>query len=80
MDQNVISVDVLQRNLRVLNQKDRSLQQKLNMLQKQYKNTHKMLQKRQDSLMKEHRRVMLVKICEPKATVNIAMRMSRDAP
>lgn len=75
MDQNVISVDVLQRKLRVLNQKeDRSLQQKLNMLEKQYRYTHKMLQQRRDSLMSEHRRLTLVKICEPKATVNVAMR------
>lgn len=75
MDQNVISVSVLQKNVRVLNQKeDRSLQQKLNMLEKQYRYTHKMLQQRRDSLMREHRRVMLVQICEPKATVNIAMK------
>lgn len=75
MDLNVISVGVLQRNLRVLNQKEgRSLQQKLNMLEKQYRYTHKMLQQRRDSLMREHRKVTLVKICEPKATVNIAMR------
>lgn len=69
------SVDILQRNLRVLNQKeDRNLQQKLNTLEKQYRYTHKMLQQRRDWLMREHRRVMLVKICEPKATVNIAMK------
>lgn len=75
MDQNVSSVDILQRNLRVLNQKeDRNLQQKLNTLEKQYRYTHKMLQQRRDWLMREHRRVMLVKICEPKATVNIAMK------
>lgn len=75
MDQNVISVGVLQRKLRVLNQKeDRHLQQKLNMLEKQYRYTHKMLQQRRDSLMREHRRVMLVQICEPKAKVSIAMR------
>lgn len=79
MDQNVISVGVLQRKLRVLNQKeDRHLQQKLNMLEKQYRYTHKMLQQRRDSLMREHRRVMLVQICEPKAKVSIAMREIRD--
>lgn len=79
MDQNVISVGVLQRKLRVLNQKeDKSLQQKLNMLEKQYSYTHKMLQQRRDSLMREHKRVMLVQICEPKATVNIAMREIRE--
>lgn len=71
----MISVGVLQRKLRVLNQKeDRHLQQKLNMLEKQYRYTHKMLQQRRDSLMREHRRVMLVQICEPKAKVSIAMR------
>lgn len=75
MDQNVSSVDILQRSLRVLNQKeDRNLQQKLNTLERQYRYTHKMLQQRRDWLMREHRRVMLVKICEPKATVNIAMK------
>lgn len=69
------SVDILQRNLRVLNQKeDRNLQQKLNTLEKQYRYTHKMLQQRRDWLMREHRRVTSVKICEPKATVNIAMK------
>lgn len=74
MDQNVISANVLQRNLRVLNRKeDRNLQQKLNMLEKQYRYTQKMLQQRRDSLTREHRRVTLVKICQPKATVNIAM-------
>lgn len=75
MDQNVSSVDILQRNLRVLNQKeDRNLQQKLKTLEKQYRYTHKTLQQRRDCLMREHRRVTLVKICEPKATVNIAMK------
>lgn len=71
----MISANILQRNLRVLNRReDRNLQQKLNMLEKQYRYTHKMLQQRRDSLTREHRRVMLVKICEPKATVNIAMK------
>lgn len=75
MDQSVRRPDVLQRNLRVLNQKeDRNLQQKLKMLDKQYRYTRKMLQQRRDMLMKEQRRVVMVKICEPKATVNIAMR------
>lgn len=79
MDQNVISVGVLQRKLRVLNQKeDRHLQQKLNMLEKQYRHTHKMLRQRRDTLMREHRRVMLVQICEPKAKVSIAMREIRE--
>lgn len=75
MDQNFRRPDVLQRNLRVLNQKeDRNLQQKLTMLEKQYKYTHKMLQQRTDALMKEQRRVVMVKGCEPKATVNLAMK------
>lgn len=75
MDQSVRRPDVLQRNLRVLNQKeDRNLQQKLKMLDKQYRYTHKMLQQRRDMLMKEQRRVVMVKNCEPKATVNVAMR------
>lgn len=75
MDQNLRKPDALQRNLRVLNQKeDRNLQQKLAMLEKQYKYSHKMLQQRTDSLMKEQRRVVMVKVCEPKATVNLAMK------
>lgn len=75
MDQSFRRPDVLQRNLRVLNQKeDRNLQQKLNMLDKQYRYTHKMLQQRRDSLMKEQRRVVMVKVCEPQATVNVAMK------
>lgn len=75
MDQSVRRPDVLQRNLRVLNQKeDRNLQQKLKMLDKQYKYTRKMLQQRRDVLVKEQRRVVMVKVCEPKATVNVAMR------
>lgn len=71
----MISVDILQRNLRVLNQKEnRNLQQKLNTLEKQYRYAQKMLQQRRDWLVREHRRVMLVKFCEPKATVNIALK------
>lgn len=66
---------VPQRELRVLNQKeDRDLRHKLNMLDKQYRYTRKMLQQRRDSLMNEQRRVVMVKVCEPKATVNIAMK------
>lgn len=73
MDQSFRSL--LQRDLRVLNQKeDRDLQRKLNMLDKQYRYTRKMLQQRRDSLMSEHRRVVMVKVVEPKATVNIAMK------
>lgn len=75
MDENFIRAGVLQRNLRVLNQKeDRHLQQKLKMLEKQQRYTHKMLQQRRESLLKEHRKVMIIKVCEPKATVNIAMK------
>ncbi|KAG8013155.1 hypothetical protein GBF38_021391 [Nibea albiflora] len=67
--------DVPQRDLRVLNQKeDRELQHKLNMLDKQYRYTRKVLQQRRDSLIKEQSRVVMVKVCEPKATVTIAMK------
>lgn len=75
MDHSFRRRDVLQRKLRVLNQKeDRTLQQKLYMLDKQHRYTHKMLQQRQELLLREHRRVVMVKVCEPKATVNIAMK------
>lgn len=71
--------DVLQRNLQVLNQKeDRHLQKKLNMLEKQYRYTRKMLQQRRDSLIIEQRKLVVVKVCEPKATVNIAMKEIRE--
>lgn len=66
---------VQQGGLKVLNQKeDRDLQQKLNMLEKQYRYTRKMLQQRKDSLITEERKVVMVKVCEPKATVSIAMK------
>lgn len=66
---------VKQRELRVLNQKeDRDFKHKLNMLDKQFRYTQKMLKQRRDSLIKEHRKVVMVKVCEPKATVNIAMK------
>lgn len=75
MDHSFRRRDVLERNLRVLNQKeDRTLQQKLYMLDKQHRYTHKMLQQRRELLLREHRRVVMVKVCEPKATVNIAMK------
>lgn len=65
----------LQRQLKVLNQKeDRDLQCKLDLLDKQYRYTCRTLRQRRDSLMKEHRRVVMVKVCEPKATGNIAMK------
>lgn len=65
----------LLRDVRVVNQKeDRHLQHKLNMLDKQHRYTCKMLQQRRDSLVNEQSRMVMVKICEPKATVNIAMR------
>lgn len=74
MDQ-IHSRRVLDRGLRALNQKvERDLQQKLSMLDKQYRFTRKMLQQRRDSLIQEHSRVVIVKVCEPKATVNIAMK------
>ncbi|KAG7510976.1 hypothetical protein JOB18_037247 [Solea senegalensis] len=63
------------RDLRVLNQKeDRDLQHKLSMLDKQYRYTLKMLQQRRDTLIREQGRVVMVKVCEPKAIVNIAMK------
>ncbi|CAB1413656.1 unnamed protein product [Pleuronectes platessa] len=66
---------VLQRELRVLNQKaHRDLQQKLSTLDKQHRYTCRMLQQRRDSLIKEQRRVVMVKVCEPKATGSIAMK------
>lgn len=66
---------VEQGELRVLNHKEeRDLQHKLNMLEKQYRYTRKMLQQRRDSLVKEERKVVMVKVCEPKATVSIAMK------
>ncbi|CAK6974079.1 uncharacterized protein LOC108886743 [Scomber scombrus] len=66
---------VLQRELRVLNQKeDRDLQHKLDMLDKQHRYTCKMLQQRRDLLIKEVRRVAVVKVCEAKATIGIAMK------
>lgn len=75
MDQSFRRYDVLQRNLRVLNQKEeRDLQQKLNMLDKQYRHTRKILRQRTDSLLKQQRQVTIVKVCEPKATVGIAMK------
>lgn len=59
----------------MLNQKEeRDLQRKLNMLDKQYRYTRKVLQQRRDSLIQDYRRVVMVKVCEPKATVDIAMR------
>ncbi|XP_039992493.1 uncharacterized protein LOC120795072 [Xiphias gladius] len=63
------------RELRVLNQKeDRDLRHKLNMLDRQYRYARKMLQQRRDWLINEQRRLGMVKVCEPKATVDIAMK------
>ncbi len=63
----------------MLNQKeDRYLQKRLNMLEKQYRFTQKMLQQRRDWLIHEQRRLVTVKVCEPKATVNIAMKEIRE--
>ncbi len=75
MDESFRRAGVLQRDVRVLNQKeDRELQQRLNMLDRQYRYTRKVLQQRRDSLMNEQRRVVMVKVVEPKATVSIAMK------
>ncbi|XP_035850455.1 uncharacterized protein LOC118493727 [Sander lucioperca] len=79
MDQSFRRASVLQRDLKVLNQKeDRDLQHKLNMLDKQYRYTRKMLQQRRESLINKQRRVVMVKVVEPKATVNIAMKEIRE--
>lgn len=79
MDRSVRRPDVLQRNLRVLNQKqERDVQQRLNMLDKQYRLTRKMLKQRQDLLKNEQKKVVMVKVCEPKATVGIAMEEIRE--
>lgn len=70
---------VLRRALNVRNQKEnRDLQQRLNMLDKQYRYTRKLLQQRKTSLLSDGRWVVMVKLCEPKATVNIAMRDIRQ--
>lgn len=75
MDQSFRCENMFRRNLKVLNQKeDRTLQQKLYMLEKEHRYTHKKLRQRQEQLLREHRRVIMVKKCEPKAIVNIAMR------
>ncbi|XP_034714086.1 uncharacterized protein LOC117935754 [Etheostoma cragini] len=75
MDQSFKKASVQQRDLQVLNQReDRDLQHKLNMLDKQYRYTRKMLQQRRESLIHERRRVVMVKVVEPKATVNVAMK------
>lgn len=59
----------------MLNQKeDRDLQHKLNMLDKQHRYTQKMLQQRRDKLIHETRRVAMVQVCEPKATLGIALK------
>ncbi|KAK5858015.1 hypothetical protein PBY51_011216 [Eleginops maclovinus] len=68
----------LQKDLRVLNQREeQDLQRKLDLLDKQHRFTLRLLQQRREALVKEKRRVVMVKTCEPKATVNIAMREIR---
>lgn len=60
--------------LLVLDQKEETdFRHKLNVLDKQYRYTQKMLKQRQDDLLKEHRKVVMVKVCEPKATVHMAL-------
>ncbi|KAJ4939443.1 hypothetical protein JOQ06_028892 [Pogonophryne albipinna] len=76
MDQS--SRSFLQKDLKVLNEREeKELQRKLELLDKQHRFTLRILQKRREALMKEKRRVVMVKICEPKATGNIAMREIR---
>lgn len=65
----------LERELQVLNQKaDRDRQQKLRLIDKQFRFSYKMLEQRKDYLRKEQRKVVTVKDCEPKAIVDIAMK------
>ncbi|TNN78234.1 hypothetical protein EYF80_011474 [Liparis tanakae] len=75
MDRSLRRAGALQRDLKVLNQKEeRDLQHRLTALDRQYRYTLKRLQQRRDSLVAELSRVGMVKVVEPKATVNIAMR------
>jgi len=75
MDRSLRRAGALQRDLKVLNQKEeRDLQHRLTALDRQYRYTRKRLQQRRDSLVAELSRVGMVKVVEPQATVNIAMR------
>ncbi|CAL8274442.1 unnamed protein product [Merluccius merluccius] len=63
------------RDVRLLNRKsDIELQHRLALLEAQHRYTLKKLQQRKDFLLKEHGRVTLLKVCEPKATVHRNMR------
>ncbi|CAG5866734.1 unnamed protein product [Menidia menidia] len=67
------------RVLKVLNQKeDRDLQRKLKTLDKQHSYSRRTLQLRRERLVAEERRVMMVKLCQPKATLNIALKEIRE--
>lgn len=75
MDLSFTCQDMFRRNLKVLNQKEyRTLQQKLYILEKEHRYTFKKLQQQREQLIRERRRVIMVKRCEPKAIVKIAMR------
>lgn len=74
MDQ-ISASAVVHRDLRVLNQRaERDLKNKLIMLDRQYRITVKILLQRRDSLKHDQNRVVMVKVCEPKAIVNIAIK------
>lgn len=61
----------MQKDVRLMNLKeDIALQQKLNLLNIQYRYTLKMLQQRRNSIILENRKLLLLRFCEPKATVN----------
>lgn len=68
-------MSALERELQVLNQKaERDRTQKLQLIDKQFKFSYKTLQQRKDFWRKEQRKVCTVRICEPKAIVDIAMK------
>ncbi|KAK7904227.1 hypothetical protein WMY93_016834 [Mugilogobius chulae] len=67
-------VSALERELQVLNQKaEQERRQKLQLIDKQFKFSYKTLQQRKDFWRKEQRKLVTVRICEPKAIVDIAM-------
>lgn len=48
--------------------------QKLDLINKQFRHSYKMLQQKKDYVRKEQRKVGTVKICEPQAIVDVAMK------
>lgn len=66
---------VLQKDSRAMNRKeDIDLRHKLKLLDKQYRYTCKLLQQRKDLLIQQQRSVKVIKLCEPKAIVKVAMK------